>query len=152
MTTRTVLRFLNIVLAALLAGATFGIATGYNPAGLSPTAYVEQQQNAIRGLNVLLPLLGLVAIVLTLTSAYLQRNVKGQYLTFLIAALFLIASGLITRFGNQPINAIVMTWDPKMPPADWMALRDRWWSLHLMRTASMFVGLCLIVWAGIKKD
>ena len=43
-----VVRFTNIVLAALVVGTMFGIWLGYDPARLTASAYVEQQQNAIR--------------------------------------------------------------------------------------------------------
>jgi hypothetical protein len=43
-----ILRFALIVLLALLVGTMFGIWIGFNPSSLSASAYVEQQQNAIR--------------------------------------------------------------------------------------------------------
>jgi len=57
-------RFVLLMLLALLVGTTFGILMGYNPAGLSAAAYIQQQQNAIRSLNTLLPVMGAVCIVL----------------------------------------------------------------------------------------
>jgi hypothetical protein len=43
----SIIRFLNIIIAALLAGTSFGIWIGYNPLNLSPSTYIEQQQNMI---------------------------------------------------------------------------------------------------------
>lgn len=150
--TKSIIRFLNIFMAALVAGAIFGIWIGYNPASLSAMAYLEQQQNAIRSLNVLMPILGAVTILLTLLSAFLQRKSKGVFITLLVAAGFLIISGLVTRFGNQPINAIVINWKPESIPAEWMELRDKWWGFHVMRTFSAMIGLALVIWASIRKD
>jgi len=59
-----VIRFVLLVLLALLVGSMFGIWVGFNPANLSAATYIEQQQNAIRSLNVLLPALGAICIVL----------------------------------------------------------------------------------------
>ena len=42
----TIIRFVDLLLVALLAGAIFGIWIGFNPAGLSPATYVEQRQNS----------------------------------------------------------------------------------------------------------
>jgi hypothetical protein len=39
-----IVRFLNIILATLLAGVSFGIWIGFNPSDLSPSTYLEQQQ------------------------------------------------------------------------------------------------------------
>ena len=122
---------------------------GYDPATLSPPTYVEQQQNAIRGLNVLMPVLGAFAIALTLISALLQRKDRKTCVLLIVAAGFLIIAGLVTRFGNQPINAIVMTWDIASPAANWTELRDQWWGFHKLRTISALIALCLITWTSV---
>ena len=147
-----IIRFCNVVMAALVTGAMFGIWIGYNPKDLSAPTFIEQQQHAISSLNTLMPLLGLITILLTLTSAFLQKKSKVAFSILLVASVFLIVSGLTTRFGNQPINSIVMTWDMNTPPINWTELRNQWWTYHELRTFSAFIGLCLIVWTSIKKD
>lgn len=147
--TLAIVRLANIVFAALIAGGVFVIWTGYDPAALSPSTYVEQQQNAIRALNVLMPVLGAITVLLTLVSAFLQRKDRRAFVLLVVAAAFLIISGLLTRFGNQPINAIVMTWDMARPPANWIDLRDQWWGFHKLRTFSGLIALALITWASI---
>jgi len=150
--TTQIIRFLNIIMVALVTGTIFGIWLGYNPIGLSAPTYIEQQQNNIRALNTIMPLLGLITIVLTLISAFLRKKEKGVFILLLIATVFLIISGLTTKFGNQPINSVVMTWDMNTPPDNWTALRDQWWTYHIIRTSTAIVALCLIVWTGMKKD
>lgn len=135
-----------------MAGTIFGIWLGYNPKDLSAPTFVEQQQNAIIALNTLMPILGLITIVLTLTSAFLHKKEKGVFITLLIATLFLMISGLTTRFGNQPINSVVMTWDMNSPPDNWMEFREHWWAYHKIRTATALIALFLIVWMSIRKD
>ena len=147
-----IIRFCNIVMVALVTGTIFGIWIGYNPKDLSAPTFIEQQQNAILALNTLMPILGFITILLTITSAFLQRKDKIAFSVLLVASVFLIVSGLTTRFGNQPINNIVMTWDMNTPPNNWMVLRNQWWTYHELRTLSAFIGLCLIVWTSIKKD
>ncbi|MDP3830733.1 MAG: DUF1772 domain-containing protein [Ignavibacteriaceae bacterium] len=151
MTTR-IIRFCNIVMVALVTGTIFGIWIGYNPKDLSAPTFIEQQQNAILALNTLMPILGLITILLTLTSAFLLRKDKIAFSILVFASVFLIVSGLTTRFGNQPINSIVMTWDMNTPPNNWTELRNQWWIFHEFRTLSAFIGLCLIVWTSLKKD
>jgi len=147
----TSIRFLTIILVALITGAQFGVWFGYNPKHFSVSTYLEQQQGAIRGLNTLMPVLGLVSIVLTLLSAFLQREDRSIFSVLLIAAAFLLTSGLVTRFGNQPINKVVMTWTMDNVPANWTDWRDKWWSLHIVRTLTSFLSLILLVWSGVKK-
>src|SRR5258706_4902171 len=147
--TLAIVRFASIVFAALISGGMFVIWVGYDPAPLSPPTYVEQQQNVIRALNMLMPVLGAITVVLTLISAFLQRKDRKAFVLLIVAAAFLIVSGLLTRFGNQPINAIVMTWDIARPPANWIELRDQWWGFHRLRTISGLVALILITWASV---
>ena len=147
-----IIRFFNILMAGLIAGILFGIWIGYNPQSLSAPTYVEHQQSVIKALNTLMPLLGLITIVLTVISAFMQRANKSVFISLLIAAVLLIISGLITRFGNQPINAIVMTWNKVAVPGNWTELRDKWWSLHITRAVTAISAFCLIVWSSMRKD
>ncbi len=147
-----VIRFLNIVMAGLIAGTLFGIWIGYNPQNLSAQTYVEQQQSVIKALNTLMPILGLLVIILTVISAFMQKGNQTVFILLLIAAVLLIISGLVTRFGNQPINSIVMTWNKVDAPNNWLELRDKWWSWHVIRALSALVAFCLIVWTSMRKD
>jgi hypothetical protein len=125
---KQIIQFSNIVLTGLIAGVIFGIWIGYNPRDLSAVTYVEQQQNAIHAPNVLMPILGLISILLTLVNALMRKREKSKRYLLIMAAILLIAGGLITRFGNQPINAIVISWNAETIPDTWTALRDKWWS------------------------
>lgn len=145
------IRFVSLFLTALLVGTMFGVWLGFDPAALSATAYVEMQQNAIRSLNVSLPTLGFVCILLTLALAILTKDDKmGRYL-LVAAVLCLIAAGVITRFANQPINAIVITWSPQSPAANWTELRDTWWRWHVARTVAGVTALALALLAALRS-
>lgn len=147
---KQLIKFFDVVLTGLIAGIIFGIWIGYNPQQLSAVAYVEQQQNAIRALNVLMPILGLISIILTVVYAILCKGDKLNRSLLLVAAALLILSGIITRFGNQPINAIVITWDLGHIPDNWTELRDKWWTFHIIRTLSTLTSFALIVWVAIS--
>lgn len=150
--TALIVRFLNLIMAGLIAGTLFGIWIGYNPQSLSAQTYVEQQQSAINALNTLMPILGLITILLTLLSAFFQRDNKTVFIVLLAAAVLLITSGLVTRFGNQPINSILMTWDIADIPGTWTELRDKWWSYHIIRAMTAIAAFCLITWTSIQKN
>jgi uncharacterized membrane protein len=142
-------RFVSLLLTSLLVGTMFGIWLGFNPSALTANAYVEMQQNAIRALNTSLPTLGLVCVLLTAALAALTKNDKrGRYL-LIAAAMCLVIAGLVTRFGNQPINAVVMTWSPDALPANWMEMRDTWWRWHILRTVAGVVALALALLAAL---
>ncbi len=146
------IRFLSIIMTGLMAGALFVIWIGYDPHSFSAQAYLEQQQNAIRSLNTFMPVIGLIAIILSVASAFMQKNNKRVFITLLLAAALLSVAGLVTRLGNQPINSIVMTWTPGNMPPGWVELRDKWSSLHLVRTVASFFAFCLVVFAGMRTN
>lgn len=147
-----VVRFLNILLAALLAGVSFGIWIGFNPLDLSPSTYLEQQQNMLRALQVLMISLVFMATILTIASAFLQRKERQSFIILLVAGAFFIACILITHFGNKPIDDMVITWTSGSLPDNWTALRDNWWTLHILRTIAELAALVLVTWTSIKKD
>jgi hypothetical protein len=136
-----------VLLIALVAGATFGIWRGYNPAAYSAATFLEMHQGAVRGLNTLLPATALAAIIL---SAILYiRNIAGgggNHL-ILLSIVLMIAGGLATRFGNQPINAQVMTWTAETMPTNWEALRNSWWTWQVVRTLISITALTTLLFA-----
>ena len=146
------IRFANLLLAALVTGAMFGVWLAFNPRGLSAPTYVVLQQQAIRGLNVAMPVLGLATIIATIAAATLARGEKIQLIMLIAAAGAFLMAGLITRFLNQPINAVVMTWSPTAPPADWTLLRDAWWRWHALRLVCGLAGLSLLILANLLRD
>lgn len=146
-----VIDFANLLLASLVVGTMFGIWLGYNPAGLSATVYVTQQQHAIGALNVVLPVLGGITVLLTMVAAALAAGDRPRLALLLLAAACFIVAGLITRFLNQPINAVVMTWSAEAPPANWMQLRDDWWRWHVLRMAAGIGGLSILIAATLKR-
>jgi len=145
------IRFLNIVLAALLAGTSFGIWMGFNPVSFSPSTYVEIQQNTIRMLHALMVSLVIIATVITIASAFLQRNDKQVFIALLVAAGLFIACILISRFGNKPIQDDMLTWNSDSLPGNWTILRDKWWSFHVWRTITELMALGIIALVSIKK-
>jgi len=147
----TIIRFVDLLLVALLVGTIFGIWIGFNPAGLSPATYVEQQQHAIRALNTFMPLLGALCIALTIALAVLTKKDRRTRYLLIATAVCLLMAGVVTRFENQPINSIVMTWTPQAPPANWMELRDRWWQWHIVRTLAGIAALCLLISAVLSN-
>jgi uncharacterized membrane protein len=109
------------------------------------------QQNAIRSLNVLLPVLGLVCIALTAALAVLTKGDKRSRWLLILAVLCLVSAGLITRFANQPINAVVITWSAQAPASNWAELRDTWWHWHTLRTISAVAGFALALFAAVGR-
>lgn len=148
----TVIRFINVILVALLAGVSFGIWVGFSPAQLSTLAYIEQQQNMLVSLKPIMVSLVITATVITFFSAYLQKANKRVMVMLQVAAFFLLVCIGITFFGIKPIDDNIMNWGVANLPQNWMELRDKWWELHIMRTLAEIAALILITWTSIRKD
>jgi uncharacterized membrane protein len=149
--TALIIDFADLLLAGLLAGAIFGVFLFMSPAGLDATTYVIQQQNSIRALNNVMPLLGGATILLTLAAAFEASGDPLRMNLLFTAAAALIVAGLVTRFLNQPINAVVMTWDASSPPTEWTKLRDAWWRWHLVRLALALAAFSLVIAAAQRR-
>ena len=146
------IRFLNLLLAALVTGAMFGLWLAFHSRDLDGSSYTIIHQQSVRGLNTAMPILGLATIVTTIAAAFLTREDKTRLVMLILAAVAFAATGLITRFANQPLNAIVMGWSPTSPPVAWTALRDSWWHWHVLRIVCGVVGLSLLILAELLRD
>jgi uncharacterized membrane protein len=147
----TMIYFADVLLAALVVGAMFGMWLILNPAGLEAGVYITLQQQGIRKLNTAMPMLGAATILLTILAAVLGRDDSTRLGLLVGTVVCFMASGLITRFLNQPINAIVITWRPDAPPANWSGLRDEWWRWHLVRLLAGLGGLSLLIAAILHR-
>ena len=139
------IEFLNLLLAALLLGGVFGVWLILNPAGLAGDAYVELHQQGVRTVNTVLPRLGAATILVTIVAAVAARGDRLRLGLLVAATVCFVATGLVTRFLNQPINDVVMTWKGDALPSGWESLRDAWWRWHLLRLAAMLAGFCLLI-------
>ncbi len=145
------LRFLNIILAALLAGTSFGIWLGFNPAKFSAFTYLEQQQNLVLSLNTLMIGLVIAVTVITMISAFLQQKNKPVFIMLVLAAAFFISCMIITRFGNVPIQTEMLKWTTDTMPENWAESRDRWWEFHIARTVVELIALVLVTWTIVQN-
>jgi hypothetical protein len=143
--------FMSLLLASLVAGAMFGVWLGFNPAGLSAAAYITVQQRAIGALNVTMPTLGAFTIALIAAAAGLSYGDRTRFTLLMAAAACFVLAGLVTRFLNQPINAVVIAWSPAVPPVNWAVVRDAWWRHHQLRTGIGIAGLGAMIAAALVR-
>lgn len=147
----TMIEFADVLLAALVVGAMFGIWLVFNPAGVTAGVYITLQQQGIRTLNRAMPMLGAATMVVTIVAAVLGRDDRTRFGLLAGSVVCFAAAGLITRFLNQPINAMVITWQTDAPPANWRSVRDQWWRWHVLRLLAGVGGLCLLIAAMLQR-
>lgn len=147
----TLLRFTNVMVAAILAGVSFGIWAGFNPTRLSAAAYLEQQQNMLQSLRVLMVVLVVVATLLSAVSAIANRRERGAFIGLLFASALFASCIVITVLGNRPLDEMVLAWTPTTLPDNWAEHRDRWWTFHTARTVVEVLALALVSAASIRR-
>lgn len=68
------------------------------------------------------------------------------------AALLALASFLITRLGNVPINGRIKQWAATGAPADHAQILDRWEAFNYARTATAFIAFALLILLTLRRE
>ena len=147
-------RFVNLLLAALLAGNEFGTWVAVHPAlGTMPTpAHVRAEQELVRRYGKIMPFWMISVIASCLPAAALARNRRSSRLTLAGMACF-VAMLISTLLGNVPINNQVLELAPdETPPESWRELRERWNRLHTLRTLLNVAGLSLLYLGALREE
>lgn len=84
-------------------------------------------------------------LLLVVTS---KQPAGVAFITSAIAFLALVAEILLTLRGSLPVNDIINSWSPGHIPADWQAVRDRWFSIYQYRQVATITGFISLV-AGL---
>src|SRR5579872_6016157 len=125
--------FADVLLAALLVGAMFGVWLMLNPARRNAGLYITLHQQGIRTLNTALPAFGAATVILSIAATVLAYDQSARFSLLAVSAVCFAAAGMITRLQNQKINAIVITWNSDAPPANWRNVSDEWLRWHVIR-------------------
>jgi hypothetical protein len=83
-------------------------------------------------------------LLFTAVASFQARNDHAVFWLLATASLSVLAVGLITRFGNIPINNRILTWNSDSPPADWLLVAQKWWRLQTARLILQAAALCLV--------
>jgi len=148
-------RFMSILLAGLVAGATVCVLLVERSLPDSASFYVLYKQRTIQALTVPLPLFAALAGVAILVDTYSLWGDAGSSRLCLGLALgsvaFIVAGGILTKAGHFPINDQIAAWDPAAPPASWSAVQAKWAALHLMRTLVSTAAFALVIASNLLR-
>jgi hypothetical protein len=67
------------------------------------------------------------------------------FITSTIALIALVAEILLTLKGNLPINDIINTWSADNVPANWTAVREKWFTIFQYRQIASITGFVSLV-------
>lgn len=136
--------FGSLFFIGLTAGAAYVVWFDYNPAGMSSTFYVQHMQHAIRALTIPLPTIVLLGLLFTAVAAFQARKEPAVFYLLVMATACVLMVGLITRFGNIPINNQILTWNIDAPPGGWSEVAEKWWRFQTARLVLQASALCLV--------
>ncbi len=145
----TILDFVTVFFAGLLAGALFVIDYGVGPAVaavLDDQSQIQMRQALILRLRVLVPAIFVLAILLGIAITVLD-GIDPGFAFRLAGLLVVLTSFLLTLLGTAPINSAVFDWQPSAPPKNWRTLVSRWERLDRARTLAAVAGFALFLTA-----
>ena len=148
-----VARFVNLVLAGLLAGNELGTRVAIHPSleRLSTPERIRAEQEVTRRYAAIMPFWMSSVIVSCLPVVALSRGTRAFLPTLAGTACFvgMLASTLI---GNVPINNRVLEMSPETDGEEFVELRERWDRLHTLRVALNVVGLGLLCVGALSRS
>lgn len=89
----------------------------------------------------------LAKILLVIATAKTPINLA--FISAVIALLALVAEMLITLKGNLPINDMINTWSEDNVPANWTAVREKWFTIFKYRQIASITGFVSLLIGGI---
>jgi hypothetical protein len=93
-----------------------------------------------------------IAIISSIWFTWTIRKQRNTLIFASIAILLTIATLLITRLGNVPINAQIKTWLLTAPPDNWITILDRWDFFHTCRTTTAIGSFISVLIATFSKS
>lgn len=136
MTPTTILDFVTLFCAGLLAGALVVIDYAVGPAILAvadAATQIQMRQALIKTLRVLVPIFFGLTILTGLTITVLNGADAG-FIARCAAVVAVFACFGLTLAGTAPINEAIGGWQPSAPPENWRAQISRWERLNALRT------------------
>lgn len=146
-------RFVNLMLAGLLAGNELGTRVAVHPSleRLGPRERILAEQEITRRYAAIMPYWMFSAMASCLPALVFSRGKPGLRPT-LAGTLCFAAMLASTRIGNVPINDRVLELDPDRDQEEFARLRERWDRLHTLRVALNVAGFGLLAAGALASS
>jgi hypothetical protein len=129
----TVLDFVNVFFAGMLAGIEFVVHYGLRGPSetLDERAQLQLRQAMVLRLRVLVPAFFLPTAALGITLTILNGGTSGFW--FRTAAVLVMLIWIVIRvIGTVPINSATLSWQLSAPPKNWKTLVNRAERFHIV--------------------
>ncbi len=145
-------RFVNLLLAGLLAGNEFGTWAAVHPAlgKLSVAERIRAEQEVTRRYAAMMPVWMPSTTVSCLPVLALVRGTRA-FLPSLAGTLCFLGMLASTTLGNIPINNRVLELSPETDQEEFVALRERWDRLHTLRGVLNLAGLAFLCLGALSE-
>lgn len=143
-------------LALMSTGALAG-AFGYGAANLVPTFNAVPLDMRLSFHTQLMQMNGItmqgamgISAISALVLAAMTRGASRRLAAG--AGILVVASFLITRLGNVPINSRIKQWAATSAPADHADVLARWETFNYARTGAAFAAFALLILLVLRRD
>jgi uncharacterized membrane protein len=142
----TILDFVTLFFAGILAGALFVIDYGVRApiAVLDEQSHIQVRQALILRLRVLIPSIFIPTVLLG-GAITILNGIDPGFIFRGAGLLVVLTSFLLTLLGTAPINKAIGTWQPAAPPKNWQTLINQWERLDRARTWAAIVAFALFL-------
>ena len=148
----TVLDFVNLFFAGMLAGIEFVIHYGLRrpSESLDDQSQLQLRQALVLRLRVLVPAFFVPTAVLGIALTVLNGGTPGFW--FRCAGVVAILTWIVIRvIGTVPINSATLAWQPGAPPKNWKALVNHAERFHIVGVWSAVLAFAFFLTAVALK-
>ena len=152
MTPTTVLAFVNVFFAGMLAGIEFVIHYGLRAPSevLDEQSQLKLRQALVLRLRVLVPAFFVPTAVSGIALTVLDGAAPGLW--FRCAALLAVLTwALIRVVGTVPLNSATLTWQPSAPPKNWKASVNHAERFHIVGVWAAILAFAFFLTAEALK-
>lgn len=141
----------SVLAAGIVAGAVLGVWLTEASLGPSAEVWISYHQAIRMPYSVLVPPLGLVAIIGAVAT--LVRSGGRVYRPAIVLAVICLLVGMaITVMVHFPMNAAIDSWPPTMPPEGWERVRHDWLVAHSVRSVLAVAAFGLLIAAPRTRE
>jgi Ca2+/Na+ antiporter len=144
-----IIRFFDLLVCGLMAGMVVVVWLRPNTSTISDVTYIENIKAFINAVNKKMPTLLLLSLLMTLNLAIFQIAVLSVFIPLMLAVVFLVLIGMITRSGNRPIEKQILRWPVNYLPDKWEYLIDRWWYFHNLRVLFVLLVFMFVIFSSL---
>ncbi len=138
----------SIIFSALVGGMYWGpwLALTRSLRSFEPGIFLTTVRALKRNMEPVMTVISPVGLLSIVPVLFFSHGARPITFYFSLVGFVLFATALVvTMLVEVPIVRQIVSWNESTLPENWKLLRDRWGTFHIVRVATGFVGLILLV-------